>query len=66
MVEARTGDESGAWRVVMEAPGRSAFVFVRGSRTESGVWRMIVDTDSPEDFAPVNAAANEMFSAATR
>lgn len=65
MVEARTGDESGAWRVLMEAPGRRAFVFVRGSRTESGVWRMIIDTDSHEDFGHVNAAATEMFSAAT-
>lgn len=65
MVECRTGDESGAWRVLLEAPDRKAFVFFRGSRTESGVWRMIVDTDSSEDFHPVNDAAKEMFTTAT-
>lgn len=65
MVDTRTGDESGAWRVVLHAPDRQAFVFVRGSRTESGVWRMIVDADSADDFAPVSSAAKAMFAAAT-
>lgn len=48
--EQRSGDESGGWRVMLEAPGRRAFVFLRGSKTESGVWRMIVDADDEEDF----------------
>lgn len=63
-VERRTGDESGAWRVLLSAPGRRAFVFFRGSRTESGVWRMIVDADSADDFAAVRSAAETMFAAA--
>ncbi len=61
MVETRTGDESGAWRVMLHAPGRSAFIFIRGSRTESGVWRMIVDADSPDDFAPLVESARSLF-----
>jgi len=65
MVEIRTGDESGAWRVVLHAPDRRGFVFVRGSRTESGVWRMIIDTDHADDFEPVSMCAKEMFAAAT-
>jgi len=60
-VEKRTGDESGAWRVLLESPGRRAFVFLRGSRTEAGVWRMIIDADSAEDFAVLEPAAREMF-----
>ena len=46
----RTGEESGGWRVMLDAPDRGAFVFLRGSRTESGVWRMIIDADEQEDF----------------
>jgi phosphomannomutase len=65
MVESRTGDESGAWRALLHAPNRRAFVFVRGSRTESGVWRMIIDADSPDDFDPLAAAAKTMFTSAT-
>ena len=65
MVEHRTGDESGAWRVMLHAPDRAAFIFVRGSRTESGVWRMIIDADSPDDFDPMCAAATGMFETAT-
>lgn len=61
----RTGDESGAWRIRLRAPGRDAFVFLRGSRTEPGVWRMIIDTSHPEDFTPVEAAADALFTEAT-
>jgi hypothetical protein len=57
----RTGDESGAWRVFLEAPGRQAFVFLRGSRTEAGVWRMIIDADDPSDYAELEPAARAMF-----
>lgn len=63
-VTERTGDESGAWRVLLSAQGRRAFVFVRGSRTEAGVWRMIVDADDASDFAALEPAAKGMFSAA--
>lgn len=42
-VKARTGDETGGWRVEMKAGGEKAFIFARGSRTEAGVWRIIVD-----------------------
>jgi hypothetical protein len=65
MVEERTGDESGAWRVMLNGSKRKAFVFVRGSKTESGVWRMIVDADDAGDFAVLRTAAQEMFAAAT-
>lgn len=60
-VAERTGDESGAWRVLLSAGARRAFVFVRGSRTEAGVWRMIVDADDPADFAVIEPAARAMF-----
>ena len=60
-VEKRTGDESGAWRVLLESDGRRAFIFLRGSRTEAGVWRMIIDADSAEDFSLLEPAAREMF-----
>jgi hypothetical protein len=60
-VDVRTGDESGAWRILLSAPGRQAFVFVRGSRTEAGVWRMIIDTDDAEDFGILRPLAEEMF-----
>ena len=63
-VPERTGDESGAWRVLLRAAGRRAFVFVRGSRTEAGVWRMIVDADDASDFAALEPAARAMFDAA--
>lgn len=66
MVEERTGDESGAWRIMLSSPEREAFVFVRGSRTESGVWRMIVDADQMDDYNVVESAAREMFEAATQ
>lgn len=65
MVQRRAGDESGAWRVMLHAPGRRAFIFVRGSRTESGVWRMIIDADSADDFPPLVDAAKSLFAAAT-
>ena len=42
-VKKRTGDETGGWRVILEAGPDRAFIFARGSRTEAGVWRMIVD-----------------------
>lgn len=64
MVQVRTGDESGAWRVLLSAPGRQAYVFVRGSRTEAGIWRMIVDADNADDFAVLEPAARAMFAAA--
>ena len=63
-IPARTGDESGAWRVLLHAGDRRAFVFVRGSRTEAGVWRMIVDADNSADFAALEPAARAMFDAA--
>lgn len=62
--EQRTGDESGAWRVLLTAKGRRAFVFIRGSRTEAGVWRMVIDADDASDFAVLEPAFREMFSAA--
>jgi phosphoglucomutase len=64
-VEQRTGDESGAWRVMLRAQGREAFVFLRGSRTEAGVWRMIVDADDAADFAVLEPAARAMFDEAS-
>ncbi|MCE5314387.1 MAG: hypothetical protein ABFD49_11590 [Armatimonadota bacterium] len=60
-VENRTGDESGAWRVLLHSQNRRAYVFLRGSRTEAGVWRMIVDADAADDFAILEPAAREMF-----
>lgn len=60
----RTGDESGAWRVLLHADDRRAFIFIRGSRTEAGVWRMIVDADDPSDFAALEPTARAMFAAA--
>ncbi|MHB9037447.1 MAG: hypothetical protein ACYC64_12340 [Armatimonadota bacterium] len=60
-VKHRSGDESGAWRVLLHSNDRRAFVFLRGSRTEAGVWRMIVDADDPADFAVLEPAAREMF-----
>lgn len=65
MVTDRTGDETGAWRVMLRSPDREAFVFVRGSRTEPGVWRMIVDADSADDFAALLPIAERMFAAAS-
>lgn len=64
-VARRTGDESGAWRVMLHAPERQAFVFLRGSRTEAGVWRMIVDADDAADFAELEPAARAMFEEAS-
>lgn len=64
-VAGRSGDESGAWRVMMKAPEREAFVFLRASRTEAGVWRMIVDADDAEDFSVIEPAAREMFDRAS-
>ena len=63
-VTERSGDESGAWRVLLRADKRRAFVFVRGSRTEAGVWRMIVDADDADDFAALEPTARTMFNAA--
>lgn len=65
-VAERTGDESGAWRVMLSAPNRRAFIFLRGSRTEAGVWRMIVDADDRNDFETLVSAAQEMFDSAAR
>jgi phosphoglucomutase len=65
-VAERTGDESGAWRVMLSAPGRRAFIFLRGSRTEAGVWRMIIDADDRVDFEMLVPAAQEMFDSAAR
>ena len=64
-VPERTGDESGAWRIVLRSPDRRAFVFLRGSRTEAGVWRMIVDAEDASDFALIEPAARDMFTAAS-
>ena len=63
-VPERTGDESGAWRVMLTAPSRRAFVFLRGSRTEAGVWRMIIDCDDPADFVLLEPLARELFTTA--
>lgn len=63
-VPERTGDESGAWRVMLSVPDRRAFVFLRGSRTEAGVWRMIIDADDMADFQALVPAAREMFESA--
>lgn len=65
MVKVRSGDESGAWRLLLQAPGREAFVFVRGSRTEAGVWRMIIDANDSADFAALEPIARSMFAAAS-
>ncbi len=65
LVAERTGDESGAWRVLLRAPEREAFVFVRGSRTEAGVWRMIIDASDAAGFAALEPAARAMFAAAS-
>lgn len=64
MVPVRTGDESGAWRLFLRAPGREAFLFIRGSRTEAGVWRMIIDADDAEDFGALHTMAHDLFGAA--
>ncbi|MCE5322861.1 hypothetical protein LLG46_06030 [bacterium] len=63
-VKTRTGDESGAWRVMLSGPDRRAFIFLRGSRTEAGIWRMIIDADDSSDFAVLEPAAREMFKSA--
>jgi len=65
-VTERTGDESGAWRVMLRSPDRRAFVFLRGSRTEAGVWRMIIDADDPSDFAILEPIARRIFSSAAQ
>jgi phosphoglucomutase len=65
-VAERTGDESGGWRASFKSPGRRAFVFLRGSRTEAGVWRMIVDADDVDDFHIISSGAKEAFAASTR
>jgi len=62
----RTGDESGAWRVRLDAPGHSAFIFFRGSRTEPGVWRLIIDAQHPGDFAVLQDVAHALFQHATK
>ncbi len=64
-VSERTGDESGAWRIVLTSRAGRAFVFLRGSRTEAGVWRMIIDADDAEDFAALEPAARETFASAS-
>lgn len=65
MVEKRTGDESGAWRVMMMKSGTpSAFIFVRGSKTESGIWRIIIDAESSEDYEITEQVAMQMFETA--
>lgn len=62
----RTGDESGAWRVRLEAPCRTAFIFLRGSRTEPGIWRQIIEASDADDFAVLREIADALFSDATR
>jgi phosphomannomutase len=57
----RSGDESGAWRILLQSPTRSAFIFLRGSRTEPGVWRTIIDASDSEDFALLQNVASELF-----
>ncbi len=57
----RSGDESGAWRILMNSPTRSAFMFLRGSRTEPGVWRTIIDASDSEDFIMLQKIAQELF-----
>ena len=65
IIKERTGDESGAWRVMLRSPDRRAFVFLRGSRTEAGVWRLIIDADDPSDFALLEPLARDLFAAAS-
>jgi phosphomannomutase len=57
----RTGDESGAWRILLKDTDRSAFIFLRGSRTEPGIWRTIIDASDTNDFSLVQKVAGEMF-----
>lgn len=45
----RSGDHTGGWRVELERPGASPFLFARGSRTEAGVWRLIADSPDAEE-----------------
>lgn len=64
-VEARSGDQSGGWRVNLAAGDQRDFIFARGSRTEAGIWRII--TDSPDESRGENLAdiGPRMFEHAT-
>jgi hypothetical protein len=57
----RTGDENGAWRILLKDTDRSAFIFLRGNRTEPGIWRTIIDASDADDFSLVQKVAREMF-----
>jgi hypothetical protein len=61
LVPVRTGDESGAWRIRLYAPIRSAFIFLRGSRTEPGIWRTIIDASDAADFSLLQNVARDLF-----
>ena len=61
MPSERTGDESGAWRLMLRSSKGRSFIFFRGSRTEAGVWRMIIDADDASDFAELKDMAQQMF-----
>jgi hypothetical protein len=66
MVSARTGDETGGWRLILENENESAFIFARGSRTEAGVWRLIVDDPNPTRGEQLIGVARAMMAAASQ
>lgn len=65
VVKKRTGDETGGWRVILNAGRERAFIFARGSRTQAGVWRMIVDDPDTSRGEELLRAARAMMAAAT-
>ena len=65
LAEARTGDETGGWRLVLEAGGDEDFIFARGSRTEAGVWRIIVDSSDADRAEALAQTGLALFDAAT-
>lgn len=64
-VEARTGDQTGGWRLILDDGKDRAFVFVRGSRTEAGVWRIIADDPYEARFNRLLEGSISMMEQAT-
>lgn len=64
LVERRTGDESGGWRILLEADGTADFIFARGSRTEAGLWRIITDSKDSTRAEVLQRASLFLFSEA--
>ncbi|MDO8681918.1 MAG: hypothetical protein Q7N50_00355 [Armatimonadota bacterium] len=70
-VDRRTGDETGGWRINLQAPSfgakserrsiESDFIFARGSRTEAGIWRIIVDSPDETRAAELSRIAPMIF-----